>query len=309
MPVMNKVYLVGVGPGDPRLITRRAEQLIKTADVILYDRLVNPFIIQLSHPNADLINVGKTPYHKQIKQDEINKLIVQYGKTNKVIVRLKGGDPAIFGRVDEEIEVLENHDISYEIVPGITTASAAASYQSHGLTRRGTANQITFVTGHFQKDKEEPLKIQSLLDGGTIAVYMGLKRLPHLISEIKSQTDQTYEIAVISNVSLASQQTYKGNILTIESMIREIDKQSPALILIGEIVNSDRASWFEKLPRFGEKILVKGHYQEALEKAWSLYDQGVWSFISTEYEEQSNSRLQFEQSIIEHTIFDEVVEV
>lgn len=304
-----KVYLVGVGPGDPRLITRRAEQLIKQADVILYDRLVNPFIIQLANQSVELLNVGKTPYQKQIKQEAINKLLVQYGQTNKNIVRLKGGDPAIFGRVDEEIAVLEENHISYEIIPGITTASAAASYQSHGLTKRGTANQITFVTGHFQQGRAEQIKIDALLNGGTIAVYMGLKRLPNLIKEIQTQSKTNYDVAIISNVSLATQQTYKGKVSTIINDIEGINEQSPALILIGDIVNNTTTSWFENLPQFGKKILIKGTYEKAIEKAWQYYDEGAWSFVETEALDKSPTRITFEQDIIQNTTFDEIVEI
>ena len=184
------VYLIGAGPGNPNLLTKKAERLIRAADVILFDRLVNPFILQYASSQTKVINVGKKPYCKHIQQEEINQKIVEAAKQYRCVVRLKGGDPAIFGRITEEVQTLENHHIHYEIVPGVTSASAAVATMNMGLTMRSIAPSVTFSTGHFKDSVKHDTDIRNLINGGTLAIYMGVKRLGQIIKQIESYTNE-----------------------------------------------------------------------------------------------------------------------
>src|SRR5699024_867257 len=196
-----KVYLIGAGPGHPELLTRKAERLIRSADIILYDRLVNPFILQLVRPEIEIINVGKEAYHKHIQQQVINRKLISAAKQHRCVVRLKGGDPAIFGRVHEEIVALSQVDIDFEVVPGITTASAAVASVGLGLTIRNIAHCVTFTTGHLNNNSRQQLDVTTLKNGGTLAIYMGVKRLPEIMKEIYQSTRVDYPVLLIFNVS------------------------------------------------------------------------------------------------------------
>ena len=189
------VYLVGAGPGNPSLLTKRAQRLIENADIILYDRLVNPFILQYAKPEIEIVDVGKKPYTKHIQQESINQKTIEAASKHHHVVRLKGGDPAIFGRVQEEVEALNKLNIDFEIVPGVTSASAAAQSMNLGLTMRSIAKNVTFSTGHFKDSKDNDIDISTLLNKGTLAVYMGVKRLPRIIKQIRQYT--SYDLSLI----------------------------------------------------------------------------------------------------------------
>lgn len=278
------VYLVGAGPGNPNLLTRKAEHLIRTADIVLYDRLVNPFILQLAPPGIEIIDVGKKPYSRHIQQGEINDIIIDSAYKHQRVVRLKGGDPAIFGRVQEEVEVLKAHDIPCEIVPGITTASAASAILGIGLTSRNVSKSVTFTTGSFKDSKEEEIDIASLIDGGTLAIYMGIKRLHKIIEQIYRQVGKDYPICAIFNVSYANQVIIRGHLSTIEEDVRDAaPEDAPGILLVGDAMGlTEGATYIESdhLPEyFGKQCIVTGEREAAIEKAFEIYDAGGWAMI------------------------------
>ncbi|MGN5882876.1 uroporphyrinogen-III C-methyltransferase [Staphylococcus simulans] len=278
------VYLVGAGPGNPNLLTRKAEHLIRTADIVLYDRLVNPFILQLAAPGIEIVDVGKKPYSRHIQQGEINDIIVEAAYKHQKVVRLKGGDPAIFARVQEEVEVLKSHQIPCEIVPGITTASAAAAALGIGLTSRNISKSVTFTTGSFKDSQEQEIDIASLIDGGTLAIYMGIKRLHTIISQIYKQVGKDYPICAIFNVSYSNQVVIQGKLSTIEDDVREAaPDDAPGILLVGDAMAlTDGPTFIETdhLPEyFGKQCIVTGDREAAINKAFEIYDAGGYAMI------------------------------
>lgn len=217
----SKVYLIGAGPGNPNLLTKKAERCIKKAEVILYDRLVNPLILQYAPADAEFIDVGKKPYAKHIQQDEINLKIVEAAKKYQTVIRLKGGDPAIFGRVTEEVNTLKDYGIEYEIVPGVTSASAAVATMDLGLTMRLVAPSVTFSTGHFKDSINQETDIRNLINGGTLAIYMGIKRLGRIIDQITAYTSEDYSIAIVFNATCHNQRVIIGKLNTIEHQLQQ----------------------------------------------------------------------------------------
>ncbi|UTG99384.1 uroporphyrinogen-III C-methyltransferase [Macrococcoides canis] len=251
---LGKVYFIGAGPGDPGLVTYKAIRKIEQADVIIYDRLVNPILLQLSKRDCKLIYVGKNPDVKYKKQEEINTIINRCAQQYKTIVRLKGGDPGIFGRLTEEVECLDEHTL-YEIVPGITSASAAALYSGFPLTDRAHSPHVTFSTGHLQKDSVREIDFEALAKGGTLALYMGMKALPEIV-EVLSKNDAHLKIAVIGHASYGFQKTVTGDLTNIIQKVQEEEVTHPAMIIIGDVVNCRKGvSWFESLPEFNEAHL------------------------------------------------------
>ena len=255
-----KVYLVGAGPGDPDLLTRKAERLIRQADIILYDRLVNPFILQLAKPGIKVINVGKQPYHKHIQQAEINRQLIDAASSHGCVVRLKGGDPAIFGRVREEVVALKAQNIDCEIVPGITAGIAAPAYAGIPVTHRDYSSSVAFVSGVINKDidKDEYWK-HLALGPETLCIYMGVKKLPKIV-ELLTQNgrDQKTPIALVHMGTSQLQKTVVGTLETIIDEAKEIE--NPAMIIVGEVVKlRNRISWFEAT--YKNELLTQLTYQ------------------------------------------------
>ncbi len=254
---MGKVYLVGAGPGDPELLTMKAMRLLKTADVVIYDRLVNPIFLQLTKRSAKLIYCGKKPYHHAMKQEKINAALVKYGHTNGQIVRLKGGDPSIFGRVKEEMDCLEKAGLPYEIVPGITAASGAAAYAGISLTDRDDSRHVTFSTAHCKGDEFISAQLAAFTEHGTACFYMGMENLPFIKKKLLEQdVSLDLPVAIISWGSYGRQQKLVGTLKTIERIVAKSEIRNPALIIASEVVRkAPPESWFEKLPLFGKRIL------------------------------------------------------
>ncbi|QLK86750.1 uroporphyrinogen-III C-methyltransferase [Staphylococcus sp. 17KM0847] len=274
-----KVFLVGAGPGDPCLLSKKAERCIQKADVILYDQLVNPFILQLSRPDAEWVHVGKTPYTKYIKQDRINELLVEKAQEYQYIVRLKGGDPAIFGRVAEEVEMLRKHHIDFEIVPGITAASGAISQLGRGLTERQISTNITFTTGHFKDDVENEIDITTLDNGGTLAIYMGVKRLPQLMTEIMDKVGIDYPVAVIFNATRPNQLIIGGTVTTIAHKISALpDRPGPGVTIVGEVVR-DVEEIKPDVQEVPEMVLLKGMRATCIDEAYHIFERGGAALI------------------------------
>ncbi len=245
---LGEVYLVGAGPGDPDLLTFRALRLMQRADVVVYDRLVGDDILALMRRDAERIYVGKLPRQHTMEQEDISQLLVDLALKGKRVLRLKGGDPFIFGRGGEEIEKLAAHDIPFQVVPGVTAAAGCASYSGIPLTHRDHAQSCVFVTAHG-KDGVLGLDWDMLVrPQQTVAVYMGLSNLGHLAREIveKGLSPET-PVAIVDNGTRENQKVIVGTISSIEEKAREAGIRGPAVIIIGSVVQlHDKLEWFSK---------------------------------------------------------------
>ncbi|WP_062198065.1 uroporphyrinogen-III C-methyltransferase [Massilibacterium senegalense] len=255
-----KVYLVGAGPGHPELITVRGVECLKEADVVLYDRLVHPQILHYTQPNCELIFAGKFPKMHVLRQEKINELLIEKAMENKTVVRLKGGDPAVFGRVGEEARDLKERNIEFEIVPGITSGIAASTFAGIPVTHREYGETFAIVTGHDKSKEGKPLiPWQALAEGmDTIAFYMGIKNLQHNCQQlIQNGKPKETKVAVIQWGTMGSQQTVTGTLETIVQCVEESNISNPAIVLVGNVVDvRDEVKWFEKKPLFHQSILV-----------------------------------------------------
>jgi uroporphyrinogen III methyltransferase/synthase len=274
-----KVYLIGAGPGDPTLITVKGLELLKRAEVIIYDYLASPKLLKHVREDAKFIYAGKKGGTKHTHtQDEINAMLVEYAKAGKIVVRLKGGDPFIFGRGGEELEMLVKHDIPFEVVPGVTSATAAATYAGIPITHRDYTSSVAFVTGHEDPTKKTTnIEWEKLATGvGTIVFYMGIKNLP-TISErlIQHGRDPKTPVAVIRWASTPQQKSVVGTLNDIAAKVMEARIKPPALVVVGDVVLlRDKINWFEKRPLFGKRILVTRTREQASELVQKLEDQG-----------------------------------
>ena len=235
-----KVYLVGAGPGDSKLITMRAVELIQKADVVLYDRLVSKKIISMIPKKAEKVYVGRAVGDDTKHQDSTNDLMVKYAKKKKSVVRLKGGDPIIFGRGGEEAEFLKEHKVKYEIVPGITSGIGSATYAGIPLTHRKFASSVVFVTGHEDPEKKsEAVKWKRLAKSvDTIVIMMGLSRIDIICKQlIQGGMDKKTPVAVIQNGTTPQQKTITGNLSNIASLVKKNGIKPPTNIIIGKVVN------------------------------------------------------------------------
>lgn len=248
-PVIDKtgeVYLVGAGPGDPDLLTFRALRLMQQAEVVLYDRLVAPEIVDLCRKDAERIYVGKKRDQHALPQTEITQLLVDLAKQGKRVLRLKGGDPFIFGRGGEEIELLTAENIPFQVIPGITAASGCASYAGIPLTHRDYAHTCVFIAGHL-KDGSMDLNWDTLIQPRqTIAVYMGVMGLEALCRElIERGMSEQMPAALIQQGTTHKQKVYIGNLGTLPGFPKQNDIKPPTMIIIGEVVKlHEKLSWF-----------------------------------------------------------------
>ncbi|CRK83260.1 uroporphyrinogen-III C-methyltransferase [Neobacillus massiliamazoniensis] len=243
-----KVYLVGAGPGDPKLITVYGMDCIQQADVILYDRLVNEELLKYAKPHAELIFCGKQPGKHHIIQQQIHELLLEKATEGKTVTRLKGGDPCIFGRVGEEAELLAENGISYEIVPGITSGIAAPAYAGIPVTHRDYASSFAIVTGHSRAEKEQDeLNWPALAQGiDTIAFYMGVGNLNYICTRlIENGRSPETKAAIIQWGTSDRQRTITGSLKDIEERALEAGIAHPAIVLVGDVVGlRDKLRWF-----------------------------------------------------------------
>ncbi|WP_027417595.1 uroporphyrinogen-III C-methyltransferase [Aneurinibacillus terranovensis] len=274
-----KVYLVGAGPGDEKLMTVRGMECLRQADTIVYDRLANPRLLTYAKPGAEFIYCGKLPKRHTLRQEGINALLVEKAKEGKNVVRLKGGDPAVFGRVGEEAAELAASGIAYEIVPGITAGIAAPAYAGIPVTHREYGTTFAMVTGHDKSiDGRPSIHWPSLARGiDTIAFYMGVSNLPYICEQLimHGKSPET-PIALIRWGTMGRQQTLEGTLETIVKKVAESDFTNPAIIIVGEIVTlREKIKWYEKKPLFGRQILVVRTGGVAGRIAEALLDQGA----------------------------------
>ncbi len=250
----SKVYIVGAGPGSGGLISLRALQILRRADCILYDRLIGPELLNLAPRAAELIYVGKEHIKHSPKQNDINKLLIKKSRSRKTIVRLKGGDAMIFGRATEELKCLISNNIDFEIIPGITAASAAAAYAGIVLTDRNTASAVTFITGHTASGKNPDIDFKSLAKlKGTIVFYMAVENMGQICRKLlKSGLSDAYKATVVSNASLANQKIVSGTVSNIAEKCAKENITPPALLLIGK----NCISRLRHNPLFGKKVLM-----------------------------------------------------
>ena len=247
LPVTGEVYLVGAGPGDPDLLTSRAIRLMQRADVIVHDRLVSDAVLRLTRRDAQRIYAGKERSRHMLPQESINQLLVRLAKEGKRVLRLKGGDPFIFGRGGEEIDSLAEEGIPFQIVPGITAASGCAAYAGIPLTHRDYAQSCVFVTGHL-KDGGINLDWDALAKPQqTIVVYMGLVGLPLICQElIKRGLPENLPAALIEQGTTPHQRIFAGTLTTLPEIVEGADVHAPTLTIIGEVVKlHGKLEWFE----------------------------------------------------------------
>ena len=255
-----KVFLVGAGPGDPDLITHKGLQCIASADVIIYDYLASPALLKHASDKSETIYVGKKGGDHTLSQEGINKLIVAKAKEGKMVTRLKGGDPFIFGRGGEEAEILKQAGIPFEIVPGVTSAIAAPAYAGIPLTHRNFTSTVAIITGH-----EDPTKPTSSIDWkalakgiGTLVFLMGVKNLPSIVKHL-TQNGRSVDtpVALIRWGTTTKQQTVTGTLKSIVAQVQKAQLKAPAIIVVGEVVRlRDTLRWFEDQPLLGRRVVV-----------------------------------------------------
>ena len=274
-----KVYLVGAGPGDPGLITVKGKECIQSADVIIYDYLAHPSLLKYARKSAELIYVGKKGGDHTLSQDQINDLLVEKAKPGTTVTRLKGGDPYIFGRGGEEAEVLMQNGISFEIVPGVTSAIAAPAYAGIPLTHRDYTSTVAFVTGHEDPTKDESsIDWASLAKGiGTLVFFMGVKNLPNIIRQLTANgKPKDTPVALVRWGTTPRQVTVSGTLENIVDRVKAAGLKAPAIIVVGEVVGlRDTLKWFEDRPLLGKRIVVTRARQQASDLIKYLTDLGA----------------------------------
>ncbi|MBX5495122.1 MAG: uroporphyrinogen-III C-methyltransferase, partial [Bryobacteraceae bacterium] len=270
---MSKVYLVGAGPGDPELLTLKGRRVLQLADAVLFDHLANPALLRFARERAERIYVGKKRSCHTVSQQEIIEMMIDRAKRGFTVVRLKGGDPFIFGRGGEEAEALAAAGVPFEVVPGVTTPLGLAAYCGVPLTHRSHTSVVTFVTGH----NPESIDWDRVGRAETLVIFMGLTTLPVIAREIirRGRPANTPAMAV-RWATRPEQWTITGTLEDLPDRVREAGMKPPATIVIGEVVSlRDTLSWYEKLPLFGRRIVITRPRGQAEDLALQLHDLGA----------------------------------
>jgi uroporphyrinogen III methyltransferase/synthase len=274
-----KVYLVGAGPGDPGLITVKGLRCLQQAEVVVYDRLLDPVLLQDAPEAAERVFVGKERGRQALTQEEINRLLVDQASAGKVVVRLKGGDPFVFGRGGEEALALAQHGIPFEVVPGITSAIAAAAYAGIPVTHRGLASLFTVISG-----SEDPTKGRSSVrwdmlarSGGTLVVLMGWAALESILHTLQKEgMPATSPVALVQWGTWPNQRVVTGTLADVASRGRDAGLEAPLVAIIGPVVAlRDRLGWFDRRPLFGKSVLITRSRTQASRLRTLLVDLGA----------------------------------
>lgn len=273
------IYLVGAGPGNPKLLTLRGKECLERADVVLYDYLANPALLDFAPAKAERIYVGRRGRGHYQDQSEINRLLIEKARAGRIVVRLKGGDPFVFGRGGEEAEAVAGAGLPFEVVPGVTSAVAAPAYAGIPVTHRTLASTVTFVTGHEDPAKDtEALEWPRLATAhGTLVFLMGVKNLPAIVANLRREGKPAdTPVAVIRWGTKPSQRTVVGTLGTIAGKAAEAQIEPPSIIVVGEVVRlREQLNWFETRPLFGKRVLVTRARVQAGELSRLLVDQGA----------------------------------
>lgn len=250
--VHGKVYLVGAGPGDPKLLTLRAAELLAKADIVIYDRLISKSILKLAPKTARKIYVGKRSGKHEVPQNKINELLVTAASEARTVVRLKGGDPFLFGRGGEEAETLAEKNIDFEVVPGVTSAVATPEYAGIPLTHRDYASAVAIVTGHRAGDSGKPVKWDKLVSAvNTIVILMGMESLEAIVKKLQQGgLDLNKPVTIVEQGTTKNQRTFTGKLNTIVDEAKKNNVKPPAVIVIGDVAELGRKlAWFKKTKR------------------------------------------------------------
>lgn len=255
------VHLVGAGPGDLGLVTFRARELIAQADVLVYDYLVHPELVGWCKPGCEVVYVGKKAGFHAVPQEEIEALLVKHAKAGQRVVRLKGGDPFVFGRGGEEARTLAKDGVRFEVIPGVTAALAAGAYAGIPLTHRNTSSSLIFLTGHEDPKKHElqvDWRAYGALKNATLAIYMGMGHLRFILGElIAGGLSPTTPAAVVQWASLGRQRSVAGTVANLADKVEVAKLSAPAIIFVGEVVSHhEQIDWFEHLPLFGRRVAI-----------------------------------------------------
>ncbi|MHC4332008.1 MAG: uroporphyrinogen-III C-methyltransferase, partial [Planctomycetota bacterium] len=272
------VYLVGAGPGRADLITVRGAEVLKDADCVLCDKLANPALLRFAGKDTEVLHVPKRIGEGSSTQDEINRLIVEKALAGKTVVRLKGGDPCIFGRASDELAVLNEAGIGFEIVPGVTAGVGMAAYAGIMLTDKNHSSQVMFVTGHEATGKRQTAIDWDVLGkfSGTIVFYMGIGNLDSIAQRlIENGMSQDTPAGLVANATFPTQRVVKASLGKISEECKRQKVESPALVVIGAVANSDdKLNWFVKKPLFGRNIVITRDVAGNVDFADKIIDRG-----------------------------------
>lgn len=274
-----KVYLLGAGPGDPELVTLRARRRLAEADVVLYDALVHPDILDVCRPEAERVFVGKRGGKPSERQDAINARMVEYASQGKVVARLKGGDPFLFGRGSEEAEFLSDHGVPFEVVPGVPSPLAATAYCGISLTHRDLASSVAYVTATERPEKDATSHDWSKLATATqtLVIFMGLRRLRSLMQTLVDHgRSPDTPAAVVQWASMPQQRTVVATVATLADAVEAAGLAMPALTIVGEVVRlREKLSWWDRRPLFGRRVVITRAREQASTLATLLRDAGA----------------------------------
>lgn len=288
------VYLVGAGPGDPKLITVKGAESIAKAEVLVYDRLASRRLLTLAGPDCEMIYVGKSPDHHTLRQEEINDVLVKKGLEGKIVTRLKGGDPFVFGRGGEEAEALLQAGIPYEIVPGVTSAISVPAYAGIPVTHRDLTSSFAVITGHEDPNKNSSAIAWEHLANthGTLIFLMGMENLGLIANKlIENGRAKTTPVALIQWGTRPEQRTLVGDLQSIAERAEQENFTNPSIIIVGEVVSlREKLQWFEKKPLFGQRIVVTRARHQASALSQAIEDLGgePWEFPAIELAPPSN---------------------
>jgi uroporphyrinogen III methyltransferase/synthase len=273
-----KVVLVGAGPGDPGLLTRKGEAILRRAEVLIYDRLVDDSLLRLVPEDCEKIYVGKQAGHHVLPQWQINQLLLEHAQRGQYVVRLKGGDPFLFGRGGEELALLAQYGIPYEVVPGVTSALAAPAYQGIQVTHRDCASSLHIVTGHPQAGKAADIPFDALVAaGGTLVFLMGVASLERICQGLLAAgMAADTPAAVVENGTLPQQRSVTATLATLHRQVEQAGLHSPAVIVVGEVARETRQRpWFTALPLHGKRVVVTRPEERSMPFASALRQRGA----------------------------------